>query len=72
MASLATMPEWSTTNWLGNDRYIAYVKLLPGTDPNGLAPAIRRMQERNQDMEGLKKAGCTSPRFFVLLKLAMP
>ena len=33
------------------------MKLLPGTDPNGLAPAIRRMQERNQDMEGLKKAG---------------
>jgi len=23
VASLATMPEWSTTNWLGNDRYIA-------------------------------------------------
>lgn len=57
VASLAAMPEWSTTNWLGNDRYIAYVKLLPGTDPNGLAPAIRQMQERNQDMEGLKKAG---------------
>lgn len=57
VASLAVMPERSTTNWLGNDRYIAYVKLLPGTDPDGLAPAIRRMQERNQDMEGLKKAG---------------
>lgn len=57
VASLAAMPEWSTTNWQGNDRYIAYVKLLPGIDPDGLAPAIRRMQERNQDMEGLKKAG---------------
>lgn len=57
LGSLAGMPEWSTTNWLGNDRYIAYVKLMPGTDPEGLAPAIRRMQERNQDMEGLKKAG---------------
>lgn len=57
VASLAAMSERSTTNWVGNDRYIAYVKLLPGTDPNGLAPAIRRMQERNQDMEGLKKAG---------------
>ena len=57
VASLAAMSERSTTNWLGNDRYIAYVKLLPGTDPNGLAPAIRQMQERNQDMEGLKKAG---------------
>lgn len=57
VASLAAMSERSTTNWVGNDRYIAYVKLLPGTDPNGLAPAIRQMQERNQDMEGLKKAG---------------
>lgn len=57
VASLAAMPEWSTTNWVGNDRYVAYVKLLPGVDPDGLAPAIRQMQERNQDMEGLKKAG---------------
>jgi len=57
LGALASMPEWSTTNWLGNDRYIAYVKLVPGTDPEGLAPAIRRMQERNQDMEALKQAG---------------
>lgn len=57
VASLAAMSERSTNNWLGNDRYIAYVKLLPGIDPDGLAHAIRRMQERNQDMEALKKAG---------------
>ncbi|WP_288207157.1 ABC transporter permease [uncultured Parabacteroides sp.] len=57
LGSLAGMPEWSTTNWLGNDRYIAYVKLVPGTDPESIAPALRRMQERNQDMEALKKAG---------------
>lgn len=57
LGSLSTISEWSTTNWVGNDRYIAYVKLLPGTDPESLAPAIRRMQERNQDMEALKEAG---------------
>lgn len=57
LGSLSTLPEWSTTNWLGNDRYIAYVKLVRGTDPESLAPAIRRMQERNQDMEALKEAG---------------
>lgn len=57
VGSLAVMPEWSTTNWMGNDRYIAYVKLVPGTDPEQLTPAIRRMQERNQDMEALKNAG---------------
>lgn len=57
LGSLAGYSVQSTTNWVGNDRYIAYVKLLPGTDPESLAPSIRRMQERNQDLEGLKKAG---------------
>lgn len=44
-------------NWLGNDRYRAFVRLSPGTDPESLAPDVRKMQERNQDMETLKKAG---------------
>ncbi|MCM0714475.1 MULTISPECIES: ABC transporter permease [Parabacteroides] len=57
LGSLAGFSVQSTTNWLGNDRYIAYVKLLPGATPESLAPSIRRMQERNQDLEGLKKAG---------------
>lgn len=57
LGSLAGYSVQSTTNWIGNDRYIAYVKLLPGTTPESLAPSIRRMQERNQDLEGLKKAG---------------
>lgn len=46
-----------TQNWVGNDRYLGYVKLAPGTDPASLAPAIRKMQERNQPTEELKKAG---------------
>lgn len=45
-----------TSNWLGNDRYIAYVKLLPGVDPATLSPAIQAMQEKHQDMELMKKA----------------
>ena len=56
LGSLAGYSVQSTTNWVGNDRYVAYVKLLPGTTPESLAPSIRRMQERNQDLEGLKKA----------------
>lgn len=43
LGSLAGYSVQSTTNWVGNDRYIAYVKLLPGTDPESLAPSIRRM-----------------------------
>lgn len=57
IASLATIDERSTTNWVGNDRYFAYVKLLPGVDPASLAPSILKMQERNQDLERMKKAG---------------
>ena len=57
LGSLAGYSVQSTTNWVGNDRYVAYVKLLPGTTPESLAPSIRRMQERNQDLEGLKQAG---------------
>lgn len=46
-----------TENWLGNDRYRAYVKLYPGIDPESLAPAIRQMQERNQPLEEIANAG---------------
>lgn len=67
LGSLASMPERSTTNWIYNDRYVAYVKLVPDTDAEGLAPAIRRMQERHQDMEALKKAGVDL--FYTILPL---
>ncbi len=58
--SLASIKDFmwdGTQNWVGNDRYLGYVKLMAGTDPASLAPAIRKMQERNQPMEELKKAG---------------
>lgn len=57
ICAITTIPQRSLTNWLGNDRYRAYVKLYPGVRPETLAPAIRDMQERHQDLEGLKKAG---------------
>ncbi|WP_080904206.1 ABC transporter permease [Parabacteroides sp. Marseille-P3160] len=44
-------------NWVGNDRYKGFVKLLPGVTPEKIAPAIRQMQERHQPMEEIKKAG---------------
>ena len=42
-------------NWLGNDRYYACVKLEPGVDPKSLAPAVRKMQEKHQDIEALEE-----------------
>lgn len=44
-------------NMLGNDRYFGFVKLVPGVDPESLAEDIRHMQERNQPLEEMKKAG---------------
>jgi len=57
VASLEGMSKWSRENWLGNDRYLGYVKLYPGTGPESLTTAIREMQGRHCDLEEVKKAG---------------
>ncbi|ASV30551.1 ABC transporter permease [Maribacter cobaltidurans] len=44
-----------TQNWMGNDRYYAVVKLEEGVSPTDLAPAIRKMQEKNQDIAKLEE-----------------
>jgi putative ABC transport system permease protein len=44
-----------TNNWLGNDRYYVCVRLAPGVDPEGLGPAVRKMQEVHQDIARLEK-----------------
>ena len=40
-----------TNNWMGNDRYYACVKLSEGVEPADLAPAVRAMQIKHQDIE---------------------
>ena len=59
LLSMVTYGKESTDNWLGNDRYQAYVKLAPGVDPNGLSDAIRKMQEAHQPLEKLEENGYT-------------
>ena len=44
-----------TNNWMGNDRYYACVKLSPGLSPADLAPAVRAMQVKHQDIEKLEE-----------------
>lgn len=46
-----------TMNWIGNDRYMAFVKLQPGVSADSLSDAMHAMQEKHQDLEQLKKAG---------------
>lgn len=69
--SLASIGQFSwdgRDNWLGNDRYIGYVKLREGCDPNALAPAIRSMQEQHQDIAEIEKMGIKLSYFLLPLR----
>ncbi len=55
MPSIKLFTGDGSNNWLGNDRYQGFVKLAPGVEPSSLAPAIRAMQEKYQDMEYFRK-----------------
>lgn len=57
LISLETYSEWSRNNWLGNDRYLGFVKLAEGVDPNSLTVAIRQMQENNQPIQEIENQG---------------
>lgn len=54
--SLDNMSRGSTDNWIGNDRYLSYVLLYPGTDPASLEPAIRDLENRYLPIEALRQA----------------
>lgn len=60
MVSTSNFTWDGTQNWLGNDRYYTCVKLEKGVLPQSLAPAVRKMQEKNQNIEELElKNGVT-------------
>lgn len=64
LLSMETYGKRSTDNWMGNDRYKGYVKLMPGVDPNTLTDAIRKMQEAHQPLEQIEAQG-TSLKYFL-------
>ncbi len=64
LLSMETYGKQSTDNWMGNDRYKGYVKLMPGVDPNTLTEAIRKMQEAHQPLEQIEAQG-TSLKYFL-------
>ena len=64
LLSMETYGKQSTDNWLGNDRYKGYVKLMPGVDPNTLTDAIRKMQEAHQPLAQIEAQG-TSLKYFL-------
>lgn len=68
--SLVTIPyimSDGSNEWHGNERYLGYVKLLPGVSPESIADDVVKMQLKYQDMEMMKKAGVTTSYGFVPL-----
>lgn len=57
MSSIANFMWDGSMNWLGNDRYMAYVRLAKGVTPESIAGSMRDMQTRHQPMEKLKEMG---------------
>ncbi|MDR0748212.1 MAG: ABC transporter permease [Tannerellaceae bacterium] len=57
MPSIGEFTWDGSMNWLGNDRYMAYVKLLPGIDPGALAPGLEKMKEKYLPLNELEKSG---------------
>ena len=56
MSSITQFFSWDgSTNWLGNDRYYACVKLNPGVKAESLSGALRQMQEKHQDIERIEE-----------------
>ena len=60
MVSMPTITEVmfdGRDNWVGNDRYHAYVRLAEGIGPDDLKPLIKKMEHENLPEDLLKKAG---------------
>ncbi len=57
MVSTSNFMWDGTENWLGNDRYYTCVKLEKGVSPASLAPAVRQMQEKHQEIEKYEAQG---------------
>lgn len=59
MPSIGEFMYDGTNNWLGNDRYRSYVKLIPGSSATDVDAGIAAMCAKNLPLEELKKAGAT-------------
>ncbi|MDR1672414.1 MAG: ABC transporter permease [Bacteroidales bacterium] len=57
MPSIARFMWDGSMNWIGNDRYLGYVKLVRGVRPEQLDIAVAAMCTRHQPAELMQKAG---------------
>jgi putative ABC transport system permease protein len=57
LASIGQFMWDGSLNWMGNDRYRSYVKLIPNADPASLRAGIERVRGKYLDRKRLEKAG---------------
>ena len=55
--SIALLPEMSTENWFGNDRYTGYVKLHQNINPGSLKESIEKMMANHDQLKEYEKLG---------------
>lgn len=55
MPSIGAFTWDGSDNWLGNDRYRGYAKLVDGTDPASLDESIRGMLQNHFDLEKIER-----------------
>ncbi|HNV67590.1 MAG TPA: ABC transporter permease [Bacteroidales bacterium] len=55
MPSIGNFIWDGSENWLGNDRYYSVVKIAREVTPESLAPAVREMQKKHQNIEELER-----------------
>ncbi len=51
LTSIYAFPKWSLENWLGNDRYMGFVKLRENVVPSEVVPKMRKVQRETCGFE---------------------
>lgn len=57
MSSIGQFMYDGSLNWVGNDRYISYVKLVPGVVPEKIRAGVEKVKNKYLPLEDLEKAG---------------
>ena len=55
--SFGYISGWSKNNWVGNDRYVAIIRLNKNCSIDQLVPGVEKMRRENLPLEEIKKSG---------------
>ncbi|MDR2498465.1 MAG: FtsX-like permease family protein [Tannerellaceae bacterium] len=67
LKSISNFMGDGSDNWIGNDRYRAYIRLREGATPQSIAPLIDEVVGRHHDPEMMRQAGIKLSYTFIPL-----